>query len=375
MHVNGLTIRRFASPTGAARALARHVARCLATNPRLVLGLPTGRTPIRSTRNSLRCSTPEPWTSAAPRPSTSTNSSGSLATDPRSYRAFMQRHLFDRINLPPRQIHFLNGRHRRPAGRMPPVRAANRSRWRTRSAAARTWRQRSHRLQRAGHVAGRLHAQTRLTAATRRANAALFDHRAAGRAAPRAVDGDGDDSSRASASCCSRPARRRRARCRRLVRGPITPALPASFLQLHRAVEVWVDEAAGARLSAVRGVAAFSARALDRRSAVRSWPSSSSRRRGSTSSPMASRTKSCARRSRETARGYGRPLFCITIAAFTFQCARRSSLSTCSYSRPGHDGDDAAGAVAAVSRIPSARRPSGCRRSCRCGSSTPWSAC
>ena len=33
-----------------------------------------------------------------------------LAGDhPGSYRAFMQRHLFDRVNLPPRRIHFLNG--------------------------------------------------------------------------------------------------------------------------------------------------------------------------------------------------------------------------------------------------------------------------
>jgi len=36
----------------------------------------------------------------------------------------------------------------------------------------------------------------------------------------------------------------------RLVEGPIRPQVPASFLQVHRAVEVWVDETAGARLSA-----------------------------------------------------------------------------------------------------------------------------
>ena len=37
---------------------------------------------------------------------------------------------------------------------------------------------------------------------------------------------------------------------KRMVCGAISPALPASFLQLHAAVEVWVDGAAGAALSA-----------------------------------------------------------------------------------------------------------------------------
>jgi 6-phosphogluconolactonase/glucosamine-6-phosphate isomerase/deaminase len=36
---------------------------------------------------------------------------------------------------------------------------------------------------------------------------------------------------------------------RRLVCGPITPKLPASFLQLHHASEVWLDDAAAARLT------------------------------------------------------------------------------------------------------------------------------
>ena len=46
MHVNGLSIRPFASTAAAARTLARDVARELALKPTLVLGLPTGRTPV-----------------------------------------------------------------------------------------------------------------------------------------------------------------------------------------------------------------------------------------------------------------------------------------------------------------------------------------
>jgi len=34
----------------------------------------------------------------------------------------------------------------------------------------------------------------------------------------------------------------------RMVRGPVTPRLPASFLQLHQGTEVWLDRAAAARL-------------------------------------------------------------------------------------------------------------------------------
>ena len=41
-----MRIRVFATPQSAARALARHIARTLAATPPLVLGLPTGRTPI-----------------------------------------------------------------------------------------------------------------------------------------------------------------------------------------------------------------------------------------------------------------------------------------------------------------------------------------
>jgi glucosamine-6-phosphate deaminase len=34
----------------------------------------------------------------------------------------------------------------------------------------------------------------------------------------------------------------------RMVTGPVTPRLPASFLQLHSAAELWLDRAAAARL-------------------------------------------------------------------------------------------------------------------------------
>jgi glucosamine-6-phosphate deaminase len=40
-----------------------------------------------------------------------------------------------------------------------------------------------------------------------------------------------------------------KARCvERMIRGPVTPWLPASFLQLHQNAEVWLDRAAAGNL-------------------------------------------------------------------------------------------------------------------------------
>ena len=42
-----------------------------------------------------------------------------------------------------------------------------------------------------------------------------------------------------------------KARCvERMLSGPVTPAVPASFLQLHQDVEIWLDAAAASRVRA-----------------------------------------------------------------------------------------------------------------------------
>ena len=187
-------------PTSGSRERSRCgiARRCWPRNPRLVLGLPTGRTPIPLYRELVRLHRRRPRRlQSRRRRSTSTSSSASARDDPRSYRAFMQRHLFDHVNLPPRRIHFLNGAARGSSrARMRPLRTRDRARRRHRSADSRA------RLN--GHIGfneparalvARTH-RTRLTPATRRANASLFGNRAAARAARGAVDGDGDDSSR-----------------------------------------------------------------------------------------------------------------------------------------------------------------------------------
>jgi 6-phosphogluconolactonase/glucosamine-6-phosphate isomerase/deaminase len=108
-------IRVFSSADAAARALARYVGAAIARNPRLVLGLPTGRTPIPF------------YHELAARAAAHTIDFSHVTTfnldeffglgrnDPASYCAFMQAHLFSRVNLSPRRIHFLNGRARNAA--------------------------------------------------------------------------------------------------------------------------------------------------------------------------------------------------------------------------------------------------------------------
>ena len=150
-------------------------------------------------------------TSAARRRSISTSSSASTRRDPHSYRAFMQRHLFDHVNLAPRRIHFLNGATR-------DVDAECR-RYERAIARAGGIDLQILGLGTNGHIGfneparalvARTHC-TRLTPATRRANAAFFGGRVERGAARGAVDGDGDDSPRAADRAARDRGERRRA--------------------------------------------------------------------------------------------------------------------------------------------------------------------
>ena len=92
--------------------------------------------------------------------------------------------------------------------------------------------------------------------------------------------------------------------------------LPASFLQLHGDVDIDARRAAAAMPAVGR---------RPTRQASAQFP-----RRGSTSSPIASRTESSAFFSRRSACGSVSPVFCMTIAALTFHFARLSSASASS---------------------------------------------
>ena len=238
----------FANPAGLAGALAADVAGALSGDPELVLGLPTGRTPIPLYRELVRL---HQRGRADFRRATTFNLDeflGLAPRDPHSYRAFMQRHLFDHVNLTPRRIQFLNG--------------ATRD-------VARECRRYERAIERAGgidlqvlglgmngHIGfneparaliARTHC-TKLRPATRRANASLFGHRAS--AVPERALSMGMATILHAGRIVLLATGATKARCvQRMIEGPVTPRLPGSFLQLHRNAEIWLDRAAAARLA------------------------------------------------------------------------------------------------------------------------------
>jgi glucosamine-6-phosphate deaminase len=241
-------VRVFHSADSVARALAREVTRALTAQPSLVLGLPTGRTPIPLYREIVRLHRAGRADFRGAATFNLDEFAGLAARDPRSYHAFMRRHLFDHVNLSRGRIHFLDG-------------------------AARDVARECARYERAieraggidlqilglganGHIGfneparalvARTH-RTRLKPATRRANRSLFGNRVA--AVPRAALSMGIATILHGKRIVLLATGAGKARCvQRMIEGPVTPWLPGSFLQLHRQAEVWLDRAAAARLA------------------------------------------------------------------------------------------------------------------------------
>src|SRR5262245_47043946 len=102
-------VRIFVTARAAARALAREVAKALSANPRLVLGLPSGRTPIPLYDELARLHARRLVNFRSATTFNLDEFLGLAPDDPGSYRTFMRTHLFDRVNLPSARIHFLNG--------------------------------------------------------------------------------------------------------------------------------------------------------------------------------------------------------------------------------------------------------------------------
>ena len=231
-----------------AKALAANVAEALRSNPRLVIGLPTGRTPIRLYRDlvALHARGQVDFSQA-----TTFNLDefiGLPSSHPGSYRTFMEQHLFSHVTVPADRINFLNG----TAESLD----AECQRYETAIAAAGGIDLQLLGIGTNGHIgfnepASALVAHTHkvvLKAETRRSNAALF----------------GGDVERVPREALSMGmatilhARRiiliatgksKAPAIQRTVAGPITPKVPASFLELHDNVELWLDEAAASKLS------------------------------------------------------------------------------------------------------------------------------
>jgi glucosamine-6-phosphate deaminase len=243
-----LRIRIFATPGAVARSFAADVARTIADNPRLVLGLPTGRTPIPLYRELVRLHHEGRIDFARATTFNLDEFAGVAADDPRSYHAFMRRHLFDQVNVSRRRIHFLDGM----------ARDAERECARYERALARAGGidLQILGLGTNGHIgfnepAPALAAHThraRLRSATRRANAALAGGRV--NAVPREALSMGMATILHARRIVLLATGAGKARSvARMIHGPVTPRLPASFLQLHPNAEVWLDRAAARDVS------------------------------------------------------------------------------------------------------------------------------
>jgi glucosamine-6-phosphate deaminase len=231
----------------AAEAAAIVVAEQLAAKPASVLGLPTGRTSLGIYEELVRLH-------AAGRADFSQAHTFNLdeflglpAKDRRSYCAFMEKHLFQRVNIPSPHVHFLDGqaedvdqeclRYERLIDslggidlQLLGVGANGHIGF---NEPARALRARTHRAE--------------LKRGTRRANTALFGGRL--RSVPREALSMGMATIlEASAIVLVAMGRTKAKAVQSLFTGRISTASPASFLQLHPEVHVIVDKAAAATL-------------------------------------------------------------------------------------------------------------------------------
>ncbi len=243
-----MKIEVFDTPDDVARAVAGRVARDLAAQPSLVLGLPTGRTPIASYAELGRLHR----SGAADFSCASTFNldefAGVAASHPGSFHAFMNRHLFGGVNLAPARIHFLNGAARDLD--------AECERYEAEIAAIGGIGLQLLGIGANGHIGfnepgGELVARTHrvtLAESTRRDNAALFGGDPA--LVPREALSMGMGTILKAAEILLIATGERKATCiEQTVRGPVTTRLPASFLQLHPRVEFFLDRPAASNLA------------------------------------------------------------------------------------------------------------------------------
>jgi glucosamine-6-phosphate deaminase len=104
-----MNLRVFKTAEDAAHAAAAAVTAQLARKPDSVLGLPTGRTTLAVYEELARLHESGAADFSRAHTFNLDEFVGLASNDKRSYCAFMQKHLFTRINLPGSHIHFLNG--------------------------------------------------------------------------------------------------------------------------------------------------------------------------------------------------------------------------------------------------------------------------
>ena len=228
--------------------LATRVAKAINERPALVLGLPTGRTPIGTYRELRNLHQSGGVSFARTATFNLDEFVGIGPTHPGSFRQFMQRHFFEGIDIRPERIHFLNG--------MAPDLDAECERYERDIEAAGGIDLQLLGIGANGHIgfnepndelAAFTH-RVRLHEGTRRDNAELFGGDP--EQVPHEALSMGMGTILKTGALILIATGERKASCiERTVHGPLTTKLPASFLQTHRNVELYLDAAAASLLS------------------------------------------------------------------------------------------------------------------------------
>lgn len=237
----------FADSAAVARALARRVADAIRAKPSLVLGLPTGRTPLEFYAELVRLYDAGEVDFSRATTFNLDEFFGISPDHPGSYRSFMHRYLFSKVNLNPARVHLLNGLASDPA--------AECDRYEREIDSAGGIDLQILGIGTNGHIGfnepgpeldARTH-RVRLKAETRRSNAALFGGDPEQVPAEALSMGMGTILQARSIVLLATGATK--ASCvERVLNGGITTSLPASFLQLHPDAELMLDEPAAERV-------------------------------------------------------------------------------------------------------------------------------
>jgi glucosamine-6-phosphate deaminase len=231
-----------------AKAVARRITDLVTRSPRIVLGLPTGRTPVGLYRELVSLHAHGVDFSRV----TTFNLDeffGIPADHPGSYRSFMEEHLFSHVNIRPEQRHFLNGTAADPD--------AECLRYEHEIADAGGIDLQVLGIGTNGPIGFNEPASTLVARAhrvvlkpeTRRANASLFGGDPAN-VPPEALTVGMATILHARAIVLLATGRAKAPCIERVVNGPLTPELPASFLQLHDDVDIMLDAPAAEKLQA-----------------------------------------------------------------------------------------------------------------------------
>lgn len=242
-----MNVRVFRTADDAAHAAAAAIATQLSRTPASVLGLPTGRTSLEVYDELVRLHESGSADFSKAHTFNLDEFVGLPSSDRRSYCAFMQTHLFTRINLPGSHVHFLDGSagdHERECDRFEREIAdlggmdllllgIGANAHIGFNEPARSLHARSHR--------------TRLTIGTRRANASLFGGRI-DRVPREALTMGVGTMLDARAIVLIATGREKARAIGSMFEGRVSTEQPASVLQLHANVEVILDLPAAEKL-------------------------------------------------------------------------------------------------------------------------------